>query len=97
MKRVARLPGDPIVQVKAGTRWEYVLGGDLQGLSVNSRIRIGRVPPGHVFLLGDNLARANDSRDFGPVPIESVRRRVVYPQRTPTDEASRLIYGAEQG
>jgi signal peptidase I len=32
-----------------------------------------RVPPGHVFLLGDNRIHAQDSRSFGPVPLESVQ------------------------
>src|SRR5690606_25471355 len=34
------------------------------------------VPPGHVFVLGDNRGLSLDSRVFGPVPIESISGRV---------------------
>jgi signal peptidase I len=30
------------------------------------------VPPLHIFILGDNRTFSNDSRSFGPVPIENV-------------------------
>jgi len=35
------------------------------------------VPPGHVYVLSDNMKRMPDSRYFGPVPESSVRQRVV--------------------
>jgi len=35
------------------------------------------VPPGHVFLLGDNRADSIDSRAFGPVPIDNIDGRVL--------------------
>ena len=31
-----------------------------------------RVPPGHVYLLGDDRAASGDSRLWGPVPVEQV-------------------------
>jgi signal peptidase I len=34
------------------------------------------VPPGQVFLLGDNRASSIDSRTFGTVPVEDVRGRL---------------------
>jgi signal peptidase I len=36
------------------------------------------VPDGQIFVLGDHRDRSNDSRYFGPVPVERVRGRVVW-------------------
>ncbi|SCG82966.1 signal peptidase I [Proteiniborus sp. DW1] len=37
----------------------------------------GRVPEGHVFLLGDNRDNSNDSRVFGFVPIKSIKGKAI--------------------
>jgi len=36
-----------------------------------------KVPPGRLFVMGDNREHSEDSRDFGPVPIRSVIGRVL--------------------
>jgi Signal peptidase, peptidase S26 len=45
----------------------------------------GEMPPGSVFLLGDDLERSRDSRTFGPVPVGEllgkVWHRYLPPQR----------------
>jgi hypothetical protein len=46
------------------------------------------VPPGHVWVQGDNLAVSRDSREYGPVPLGTVRGRVlctVWPRPRPVD------------
>lgn len=35
------------------------------------------IPPGHVWIVGDNAAASIDSRTYGPVPIALVWSRVV--------------------
>jgi signal peptidase I len=73
IKRVVALPGET-VEVKNGR--VYVDG---EMLKEDWPIRPGggnhgprTIPPLHVFVLGDNRGASNDSRSFGPVPIEHI-------------------------
>lgn len=77
IKRVMALPGETI-EVRGGHTfingqaidepWVTHFGGPGVPPTV--------VPPGHVFIMGDNRANSHDSRAIGPVPIEKIRGRV---------------------
>lgn len=74
IKRVVGLPGET-VEIKDGG--VYIDGQLLEEPFTDERTQAGRhgqvtVPPLHIFVLGDNRDRSNDSRSFGPVPIENV-------------------------
>ncbi|MEU4568399.1 S26 family signal peptidase [Micromonospora sp. NPDC023956] len=56
VKRVVALPGDPAPRFLPGWACDPA----------------GRVPAGHVVLLGDNPEVSRDSRHFGPVPLDRV-------------------------
>lgn len=74
IKRVVGLPGET-VEIHDGL--VYVNGLPLDEFFVQGETYPGRqgsvtVPPLHVYVLGDNRNHSNDSRSFGPVPIENV-------------------------
>jgi signal peptidase I len=74
IKRVVGLPGET-VEIRDGLI--YINGEPLDEPFASGDTRPGRserviVPPLHVFVLGDNRNHSNDSRSFGPVPIENI-------------------------
>jgi signal peptidase I len=74
IKRVVGLPGEE-VEISGG--YVYINGERLEEPFTEAETRPGRqnkvlVPPLHVFVLGDNRNHSNDSRSFGPVPIENI-------------------------
>ncbi len=74
IKRVIGLPGET-VEIRDGQVWINDQPLDEPFLLSDTRPgRHGRVvvPPLHVFVLGDNRDHSNDSRSFGPVPIDNV-------------------------
>lgn len=63
LKRIIGLPGDTVCVDPSGER------GRVEEWC--------KVPPGHVWLAGDNTSNSTDSRDYGPVPIAMIRGRVL--------------------
>ncbi|KAG2447030.1 hypothetical protein HYH02_008182 [Chlamydomonas schloesseri] len=70
-------PVDPaesiIKRVVAMEGEEVVLYPDRE----HHEVRRIKVPPGHVWIQGDNLTHSLDSRQYGPVPLAMVRGRVL--------------------
>jgi signal peptidase I len=74
IKRVIGLPGET-VEIRGGQ--VFVNGEPLDEPLVDEETLPGRngqvtVPPLHVYVLGDNRNHSNDSRSFGPIPIENI-------------------------
>lgn len=74
IKRVVGLPGET-VEIRDGR--VYINSEALDEPFTPEETRSRRyekvtVPPLHVFVLGDNRNRSNDSRSFGPVPIDDI-------------------------
>jgi signal peptidase I len=73
IKRVIGLPGDTI-QVTNGV--VYINGEPFEEpyLASPTRGDYGpiEVPPLHVFVMGDNRNASNDSRSFGPIPLDNI-------------------------
>jgi signal peptidase I len=80
VKRLVGLPGDKVairdgVLVVNGARVTepYVASGAIDSVFYGPT----RVPPGEVFVLGDNRRNSLDSRDYGPVPVDALEGRVM--------------------
>ncbi len=73
IKRVIGLPGDTVA-VRNGA--VYVNGVALQERYIRERPLYTApptvVPPGTVYVLGDNRNESQDSHDFGPVPLQNI-------------------------
>jgi len=95
VKRVIGLPGDVLTVHQGGL---FINGREIEepylkhgceamtSLSEAPRpphiTRIGPIPPGEVFVMGDNRCNSEDSRAFGPVPESDIIGRafvIVWP------------------
>ena len=81
LKRVIGLPGDSLVILDSEL---YVNDHRVPEPYVNHRLidayysRTYEVPTGTVFVLGDNRGNSVDSRDYGPLPADSLHGRVLF-------------------
>jgi len=73
IKRVIALPGERI-EIRDGN--VYIDGALLDEPYLDQRtpgtMASQVIPPLHVFVLGDNRMASNDSRAFGPVPLDDI-------------------------
>jgi signal peptidase I len=86
IKRVIGLPGDTI-EIRSGEvyidgerleeSWMPNVGGGSYGPTT--------IPPLHVFVMGDNRGASNDSRSFGPVPVDNLVGRAWFSYWPPED------------
>lgn len=74
MKRVIALPGERVA-IKAGVI--YINGRPIEEdhpmVHQATNFAETLVPPGTVFVLGDNRPNSEDSRMFGPVPLKNIK------------------------
>ncbi len=79
IKRVIGLPGD-VISVQGGT--VYVNGVALDEPYVSEPplniMRETTVPPGMVFVMGDNRNVSSDSRAWGPLPVDDIIGKAVF-------------------
>ena len=90
---VCEVDGKPYIGRIAARENDLVALDDTGRITVNGTVQSGeiiyptyarepleypyRVPEGKIFLLGDYRIESEDSRDFGPVPIEQVEGKVI--------------------
>lgn len=71
VKRVIGVPGDRIAHGRRGLRLNGEPVSEPYVRPFQERFW-AEVPPETIYVLGDNRPQSNDSRDYGPVPIERV-------------------------
>lgn len=89
VKRVALLPGDGYWEKYRYGKWMSTL--EVAKNAHKGKERFTTVPPGTVYLVGDNRSTSIDSRTFGPVPVENVRLKLTEPRASRSPLA---LYGA---
>ena len=77
IKRIVGLPGDRVEAVQGelrvnGQPWRE---GPLARITIPN-FPAQKVPPGMLFVMGDNPPESEDSRSFGPISAEGVKGKV---------------------
>jgi len=78
IKRIIAVPGDEI-GIGRGRVWlngSWLEEPYLKEQPVTELPMATRVRDGHLFVLGDNRNKSEDSRDYGPIPVENVMGKV---------------------
>lgn len=78
VKRIIGLPNETVI-LWAGR--VYINGLPLQEPYANEipeEYGMWRIPNDAVFVMGDNRFQSNDSRDFGPIPLDLIEGKVVF-------------------
>ncbi|MBD3292504.1 MAG: signal peptidase I [Armatimonadia bacterium] len=78
IKRVIAVAGDE-VGIGLGRVWlngSWLEEPYLKEEPVTERSMATHVPDGHLFVLGDNRNKSEDSRDYGPIPVDNVMGKV---------------------
>jgi signal peptidase I len=94
VKRIELLPGDKILQVKAGGTWSFSgTRAKKQAKVMDGRLRTYTILPGEVFVLGDNRGQSVDSMTFGPLPMSNIMGALVDQKAfVPTVEVGSKIF-----
>lgn len=78
VKRVSHVPGDIILLTKVGPVWREA-PASTKPLRLPTRWY--RMPEGQIQVVGDNLSKSLDSRQFGSIPASSVIGKVLDQRR----------------